>query len=282
MKVKKENIDDINFEEIWNCLPAKGKLDPGQKKRMWKYVNLQIMPTSRRIRYQWMSAAVVFLVAASAIVVWNLGKQEYLEVASKDSSKTILLEDSTQVILGQYSKLRYPSEFGYFNRDVILEGNAVFKVTHNGKSFTVNSGEFKTKVLGTFFKVEMSNDLKEAKISLFEGKIQVSYANARAQILKPGEQWQYKAGEGLPRLNHDSRLSDKNIKLHFKNTCLKEVLKQISVIYGIKINNKTAVNGKMRITGTFYYSSPLQSLEEMGYPFGLGAKKINEQQYEIK
>ena len=283
MKVKKENIENINFEKLWDELPVAGKLDSGQKERMWEQIDLKMIRPAKKNNYWWVAAAAtVLMVAGSAIALNMTSHKNYLEVISYESSKTILLQDSTEIILGQHSKLKYPAEFGWFNRDVSLEGNAIFKVKHNGKSFTVTSGGFKTKVLGTFFKVDMSPDYSTAKVSLFEGKVQVSYKDSKTAILKPGDQWSYNTKKELPNLNHQENLTAKNVKLDFKNASLTEVLKQLSLIYGVKISSKEGVNEKMKITGTFYYSTPLQSLEEMGYPFGLSIKKINKLQYEIK
>ncbi|WEK21594.1 MAG: FecR family protein [Candidatus Pedobacter colombiensis] len=281
-ELKKQDINNRNFEKIWDELPIKGSLDPMRKERIWQHIDLQTTPV-RKVGYKWLSAAAVLILAASALVFYyKTDRSNYLQVVAYETSKTILLKDGTEIILGQHSKLKYPFEFGWFNRDVILDGNAVFKVKHNGQSFTVNSGGFKTKVLGTFFKVEMSGGNTAGKVSLFEGKVEVSYNDSKKTILKPGDQWSYNIREDLPHLYHHGSLSAKSLQLNFKNTALTEVLRQLSVIYGIKVSIGGMVNQKMKITGTFYYSTPEQSLEEMGYPFGLSIKKINEHHYEIK
>ncbi|QNK63577.1 FecR family protein [Pedobacter sp. PAMC26386] len=281
-KVENKNIENIEFEKLWDELPVNGELEPLQKKRLWQNIEAKTNRSPKQEYKRIVYAAAALIIAGFWIVYWNTNQLVYQEVTSQETSKTILLNDSTEIILGQYSKLKYPSEFGWFNRDVFLDGNAIFKVKHNGKSFTVNSGGFKTKVLGTFFKVSMSADHLASKVSLFEGKIEVSYHDLNKKILKPGDQWSYVVKDGHPKLEHDNELQRKNLKLDYKNTALTEVLKQISMIYGVKVKVDGKVTQDMKITGTFYYSSPEQSLAEMGFPFGLKVEKINESTYEIK
>jgi ferric-dicitrate binding protein FerR (iron transport regulator) len=281
--LKKKKIDPNEFDRIWNEMPDHGELDPMQKNRIWQNIDHKTGRPKQRSLY-WFAASIAIVLLGTATFSWLKYNNQagYLEVATHASSKIIRLKDSTEIILGQYSKLKYPAAFGSSDRAVFLEGNATFKVKHNGQSFTVNSGGVKTKVLGTFFKVTLLPGNMEAKVALFEGKVQVSYQEGDPTILKPGDEWWYTMKTKQLKMSHNESIQRKNLKLDFKNTDLSEVLQQLSMMYGVKISTAKSVKEGLKITGTLYYSSARESLEGMGFPFGLVVNTINKDSYEIE
>ncbi len=105
-------------------------------------------------------------IAASLLVLLGLGMLfksnvfttkpiNYVSVVSMAGQRTkILLPDSSIVHLNSGATIRYPEKFVGNRRDVELKGEAFFKIKRNvDKPFTVNSGNFKTTVLGTSFSV---------------------------------------------------------------------------------------------------------------------------------
>jgi len=104
---------------------------------------------------------------------------------------SITLSDATEVILNAGSTLRFPVDFTDSVRRVYLDGEAHFKVSHNGKPFIVACNDMDVGVLGTTFNVSAYNDEPEIKATLVEGKIKVGWNDgdtAESKILKPDDQ----------------------------------------------------------------------------------------------
>jgi len=104
---------------------------------------------------------------------------------------SITLSDATEVILNAGSTLRFPVDFTDSVRRVYLDGEAHFKVSHNGKPFIVACNDMDVGVLGTTFNVSAYNDEPEIKATLVEGKIMVGWNDgdtAESKILKPNDQ----------------------------------------------------------------------------------------------
>jgi transmembrane sensor len=233
-----------------------------------------------------------FLKVAAAVAVVLLGpllfprfnhtdQIDYEEVATTQSSRIIKLNDGTNIILGPHSTLKYPHAFQAKDRNVFLTGNAIFKVKHNGQRFIVNSGDVKTEVLGTFFNVVTIPESQQTKVSLFEGKVRMSYKDKANTILKPGDEWNCNLKSAVVNIRHDDNIQSNNLKLDFKNTSLPEVLQQVSIMYGIKLSVAQSVHKDLEITGAIYYRSPKETLEQIAFPFGLKVKQINENAYEL-
>lgn len=229
-------------------------------------------------------AAAVVLVLFGSLIFWRLNyvnRVDYQVVTTTQSSRIIKLNDGTDIILGRHSKLKYPLEFKGKDRNVFLTGSATFKVKHNGKRFTVNSGDVKTEVLGTFFNVVHVPESQQTNVALFEGKVRMSYKERSNTILKPGDEWQCNLKSAVISIRHDENIQSNNLKLDFKNTGLTEALQQISILYGIQLSIAQSVDKNLKITGTIYYRSPRETLEEIAFPFGLTVKQLNESIYEL-
>lgn len=90
-----------------------------------------------------------------------------------------LLPDSTIVSLGAGSSLRLAANFNENERQVFLQGEAFFKVSHNAnKPFYVTAGGLVTRVLGTSFRVSALPNNAEVIVTVKTGKVSVYKASA--------------------------------------------------------------------------------------------------------
>ncbi len=88
--------------------------------------------------------------------------------------KTLVLPDNSAITLNMGSSLKLAEGFGTTNRDVYLNGEALFDVTHNKNlPFVVHVKSYKVKVLGTKFNVKAYNDDRISETSLLEGSVQI-------------------------------------------------------------------------------------------------------------
>ena len=91
----------------------------------------------------------------------------------------ITLSEGTIIWLNSGSKLIYPVIFAKNQREVYIEGEAVFDVTHmNDKPFVVSTKDFDIKVLGTVFNVSAYTDDNNSSAVLAQGKIELVYTGA--------------------------------------------------------------------------------------------------------
>jgi len=87
----------------------------------------------------------------------------------------IKLADGTQVMLNAGSTIKYSSDFNSNNRDLILDGEAYFKVAKNiDLPLIVNAGNINIKATGTEFNVKAYSDEGIIETTLIEGKVEIS------------------------------------------------------------------------------------------------------------
>lgn len=88
----------------------------------------------------------------------------------------IILSDNSKVWLNSGSRLVYPACFDKNRREVYLEGEAIFEVSHNPKHpFHVITRDLEVKVLGTVFNVTAYPDETTTQAILESGSIELKY-----------------------------------------------------------------------------------------------------------
>jgi ferric-dicitrate binding protein FerR (iron transport regulator) len=96
----------------------------------------------------------------------------------------IELADGTKVWLNAGSRFAFPDNFKGNSRDVILEGEAYFDVTHNESlPFHVKTKDITVSVLGTRFNVSAYESDESVMTVLVEGKVALS-ENSRFNLMK--------------------------------------------------------------------------------------------------
>lgn len=100
--------------------------------------------------------------------------------------KTLVLPDNSTITLNMGSSLKLSDGFANTNRDVYLDGEAFFEVTHNKNlPFVVHVKDYKVKVLGTRFNVKAYNNDRLSETSLLEGSVQIIVdKNGRDEVYK--------------------------------------------------------------------------------------------------
>lgn len=177
----------------------------------------------------------------------------------------LYLFDGTEVWLNSGSKLKYPNQFNAQSRDVQLEGEAYFKVTHNAQlPFKVKTKAMEVEVLGTSFNVSAYNDETRVDVVLEEGKVKLNQLNGtEIGLLKPGEQ------ASLDTKSHQLSISEVNTKLYtnwkdgrleFKGEALGEVALKLERWYNVSIQIEDPALADYRISGTVLRNKPVQQI----------------------
>jgi transmembrane sensor len=169
---------------------------------------------------------------------------DYNILATPNGAKyEVLLPDGTKVWLNAGSSLRYPLRFAAEERKVQLIGEAYFvveKLLVNNKSipFYVETPRQIIRVLGTEFNVSAYGD-DPVRTTLLSGKVDVcEQINGYHKILTPGEQAISITGHSLEvvKVNAENAIAWKEGNFRFEDTCLKDILKQLSRWYNVGID----------------------------------------------
>ena len=146
---------------------------------------------------------------------------------------SVLLPDSTVVHLNSESSLRYPTFFAGDVRQVELNGEAYFDVTHHPrKRFIVSTPHHsQVEVYGTSFNVEAYGNETPISTTLIKGSVGFIYKNNKGKfqksMLSPRQKLVYSPQTGDIKCyvtSGESEISWKDGKLIFNDTPLNEVL----------------------------------------------------------
>lgn len=204
--------------------------------------------------------AVPFLILAGGLLfvcdkTGLLSPTEYYEVnVPAGETARLILSDGTDVVLNSMTRMKYPSRFGLFRRDVELEGEAYFNVTKDeSRPFTVNLDMFNIKVLGTRFNVKAYSQ-EPVRVSLEEGSVKLSDGRTLNLTLKSGENAEYDRWSGNCRITRPAEMepftSWKHKRQTFSMTSLNEVLKTLERQYDVyfTIRDSSMLNDRFTLS----------------------------------
>jgi ferric-dicitrate binding protein FerR (iron transport regulator) len=182
----------------------------------------------------------------------------WYENNTKTGEKSIIiLNDGSRVFLNVDSKIKFPEQFNKTKREVYLEGEAYFEVSHDVKHpFIVHTGNLSTMVLGTKFNVSAYPEYKVVAVSLLEGKVKVSHTekgiNDNSTILKPKEELLYDIEKNVSSFGIFDSLKAvgwKDNTFKFENEQMSKVLNKLEKAFGVKfkISSQTVLDQKITI-----------------------------------
>lgn len=196
------------------------------------------------------------------------------EIVTLNTSKkiqNIRLEDGSKVRLYPQSKLVYPSQFTAEKREVRLEGEAFFEVSHQPhKPFFVIANEVVTKVLGTSFYIKANKNTK-VEVAVKTGKVAVSEQtphNIRDNgvVLTPNQKVIYYTEDkhfvtGIVEKPEVLSTEKEIVSFDFKNTTLAQVCQSLKKSYGIEIVLESEAISACNLTGDLTKMDMYQQLD---------------------
>ena len=235
----------------------------------------EILPSVSFYKHRWLrwvAAASVVLVLATGYFFYNkindplsvsnfpltIPEDQMLKKVSADKVINVVLADGSKVELQPNSTIYYSKEFAAKKREVILEGEAFFKVTKDpSKPFLVYYHNIVTKVLGTSFTIRTLAKTGNLEVAVKTGKVQV-FENekfvqvgktAKAVIITPNQKVIYNTANenfeqtivenptpiALVETTDEKNSSSKNGNFVYNRHKLMDVFKELSVQYGIEI-----------------------------------------------
>lgn len=170
----------------------------------------------------------------------------------------ITLKDGSKAELTPGSRIRYSEPFSPTNRDIYLNGEALFRVAPDkARPFTVYAGTLGTTALGTVFRVIAWDDKKTARVQLLSGKVVVKSVNSRTReiYLLPGQTLDYDRRKMTAHVNTISRTpvpaAVPMATLSFRNEPLTNIFRQLGEQYHVKIQYPEKALEGMNFTGAF-------------------------------
>lgn len=171
--------------------------------------------------------------------------------------RAVNLPDGTQVLLGAASTLRLSESFGDGHREVTLEGQALFRVTHDSaRPFLVRAAGTVSEDLGTEFDVRAYPGEREVRVVVSEGIVGVrpEGADSNAALLRPRDVARVGAS-GAPVVLHDQPierlLSWTSGELAFDDVVLTDVCRELERWYDIECRIAGDAVARLHYTGSF-------------------------------
>lgn len=155
----------------------------------------------------------------------------------------IVLSDGTKVWLNSGTKLVFPASFDTEEREVYLQGEAIFEVqNHNNSRFFVRTDDFSIKVTGTVFNVTAYSDEEYSSTVLERGHIEIigerGLLSNQTLKMDPGSMTVYDSKEKSfisSEVNPDDYLSWRDGFLTLHRRKLTNIIKKLSRYYNIDI-----------------------------------------------
>lgn len=265
-------------------------LSPQESDEMWQKIisrirNQEIEKKKKKLRryYTLVSAAAIIIIGVLILGYKTMLTPEVYYAETQNVS--ITLKDGSTVTLLKGAQLQVDRSFPTENREVYLQGNAIFHVAKSKTPFIVHGNNYQTKVLGTVFKVVQNG--QSFTVDLYEGKVQVSKND------KPDYQYTLKPKETFSNLGSLKMASVKPTDqkaeierqrvttLAFSDATLNEVISAIQDIYGIQIRYPQEI-GSSKITLSTQTTEEDALIEMIAFQFNLKAKKINDTTFELE
>lgn len=196
-------------------------------------------------------------------------EEKYITKSNPRGKKsTLMLPDSTRVILNDESTIKVSSNF-MTHRMVELKGEAYFEVRKNTDlgAFTVRTGDLQTVVLGTTFSVKAYEADADISVLLNSGKVLVEHVKGNRQELLPGEKIKYSHQTGMKKLKFDraTDLAWKDGILIFKGAGLYEFKNTLERWYDVSVVIKGQPAESWSINGRFNNEELRVVLESLKY-----------------
>ena len=235
--------------------------------------NEPVIIVKRPFFRMWPAAAAAIALIVLCCFLYNvyLQKPDYTEIKVAVAHRTnFVLSDGTVVWLNAGSSLKYPKRFQGKSREVFLNGEGFFEVSHNPDNpFIVHTGDVQTKVLGTVFNIKAYKEDNEVQVALLSGKVEMNGAKGanskpKKLVIDPNQLGTYNKEHHIlgktVKNDLEAYSAWRNGRLIFDETPLSEVLKTLSRSYEISFNTDGGELSQCKITGTFNTKESIEQI----------------------
>lgn len=243
---------NLDQDSSWNKLEQKinfsEEQDPGS-----------VSNINRNYKLWWMSAAAILICSISVIAYQLFNTREMTISTVAMQQKQHKLPDGSVITMNGNTVIKY-NESGFDkNRELtLIKGEAFFDVVHDpGKVFQIGMGDLRVTDIGTSFIIKRSDI--ETIVIVSSGKVAFEDISSNKRfILGPGEKGVFvaKTKNITAAANPDTNFKawvDK--KFSFKNSPMREVVKELEEAYGSRVILKDDILKKRTLTATLNYQT---------------------------
>ncbi|EDP96849.1 possible anti-sigma factor [Kordia algicida OT-1] len=218
-------------------------------------------PKVRKIRTSWLYSAAAVILLFVGFSYFYVNADTNFETTFGDQM-TVTLPDGSEAILNAKTTLSYNKNSWDSNRNIVLDGEAYFKV-EKGEKFTVTTTSGTVEVLGTQFNVLTDDAIFEVKCH--EGKVKVTSKNQETAILTQGNAFSFINGETTSWNFNTNDASWRDGESNFREMPIKHVITALQDQYGVQFN-VDSIDTKQRFTGTFSHKNLKLALRTVFVP----------------
>lgn len=253
------------------------KIPEGVKPAIWEKVKANTIEKQPKV----IAMAPIWRVAASITVILGIAIVLYLsqstpdinyliEATGRGQKATITLSDGSVVKLNSESSITYPESFSdVATRDIKLSGEAFFEVKRDEtKSFTIQTGDIVTTVLGTSFNISAFPDMDEIEVTVTTGRVKVESNDDVVSELIPGQQASYSRSDNLLKVGEvDIRnyTAWKDGTIYLSDMTLLEASKILSRWYNVDFQFSGQEIKNCKIDGKFKNDQLVNVLENLQF-----------------
>lgn len=231
------------------------------------------------------AASIACMIAISSLSFWLVEKKSNKQVTvastiintDEGEKASILLVDSSQVILNSVSTLEYKADYNVKERSVRLAGEAFFNIrTNPERPFIVQLNNMSVSATGTRFNIFSYEDEDRIETTLEEGSLQIVINGQENLDVKAGEQVIYftKTNKAIIRnVTTETYTSWKENKLRFIDSPFEEVLRNIARRYNVTFEVRDHDLLELKYTATFIDESIYEVMQML--------KTVSPIEYEI-
>lgn len=296
---------DVDFEHEWQRISTRLGIDPEEEKEEHVDARLpnnstqtpHISPFKQLLRV----AAVILIIALPAYYFASFDNNSevtptQVEMAMqkfetpRGESASMELSDGSKITLNSMSSVRFPKEFKEDRREIYLEGEAFFTVSHNENvPFVVHSNGVEVKVLGTEFNVDAYKEDEAVEVVVRDGKVSVKQNKPASQedktqfadntekpanevILTKGQRTLVKAGE-FPTTPENVGLRPYlawvNGEMVFEGTPMSDVITRLGRVYDLNFQVQDSTLLSKRLKASFKRETPKKVLGIIAFSLGI-------------
>jgi ferric-dicitrate binding protein FerR (iron transport regulator) len=204
----------------------------------------------------WRAAAIVSgLLIGGALIYFLLRPSRTAITTPYAAIRTVVLPDSSEVILNAHSGIRFYADWKTHARKVWVDGEAFFKVhpaNNNAAPFTVYTSEAAIEVLGTEFNVKSIDN--STGVMLRSGKVNFRIPGKHpSTVMRPADYCYYNSTTGgviTRTVNPAMYTSWMEHKYRFQETPAREICQTLKEYFGYDFIIRRQSLAEQRISGT--------------------------------
>ncbi|MDO6518117.1 FecR family protein [Zobellia uliginosa] len=248
----------------------------------------KVKPIGPSYRYFYsigIAASILLVLGLFMFLGYESGPQMRTVQTRYGEKQEVLLPDGTFVMLNSGSAIQFPGEFEEGLREVVLEGEAFFRVYRDtSRPFRVKTQELTTEVLGTSFNINSFPDKDSITVSVATGKVMVKNSDGLREILLPNHQLHYdKATYAYRKSANESAIDAAwaSNTIYLNNIRLEEAIHMLEKWFDVSIHLSDPSLADRKVIGKYHNPDLRQTMESLSFLLGIEFKEKSPSTYTV-